>query len=224
VRALAERAERVITTTMFHTLAVGWADLVLPGTSYLERDGTYVNLEGRLQRLRRSVIPPVPDEVAWIAQLAERFGIELSPHPAQVFEECSAEIYSGLPFGEVGERAPLRGRTDPPEVPVDLPVPEKPRKADGHYLRLLRYRPLFSGPAVERVPELAFQRAQAEVELARDDAQRRGISQGDEVVVRSNGTSVTLRARINKGLAKGVARIPDEFAHDLHATVEVTKP
>ena len=39
---------------MFQSLAAGWADLVLPGTSYLERDGTYVNLEGRLQRLRRA--------------------------------------------------------------------------------------------------------------------------------------------------------------------------
>src|ERR687888_514049 len=57
VRALAERAERVITIAMFHSLAVGWSDLVLPGTSYLERDGTYINLEGRIQRLRRTAIP-----------------------------------------------------------------------------------------------------------------------------------------------------------------------
>src|SRR5919198_1332762 len=61
VRALAERAERVITIAMFHSLAVGWSDLVLPGTSYLERDGTYINLEGRIQRLRRTAIPPAPD-------------------------------------------------------------------------------------------------------------------------------------------------------------------
>src|SRR5262249_19355194 len=63
VRALAEHAERVIATTMFHSLAVGWADLVLPGTSYLERDGTYVNLEGRIQRLRRDAGPPAPDRL-----------------------------------------------------------------------------------------------------------------------------------------------------------------
>ena len=53
MRALAEQAEKVIAITMFQGLAVGWADLVLPGTSYLERDGSYVNLEGRVQRLRR---------------------------------------------------------------------------------------------------------------------------------------------------------------------------
>ena len=54
VRALAEQAEHVIAITMFHGLAVGWADVVLPGTSYLERDGSYYNLEGRVQRLRRA--------------------------------------------------------------------------------------------------------------------------------------------------------------------------
>ena len=60
VRALAEHAEQVLAITMFQGLAVGWADLVLPATSYLERDGTTMNLEGRLQRQRRAVIPPVP--------------------------------------------------------------------------------------------------------------------------------------------------------------------
>src|SRR5437763_8500228 len=43
VRALAEKAESVIAITMFHGLAVGWADLVLPGPSSPARDGTYVN-------------------------------------------------------------------------------------------------------------------------------------------------------------------------------------
>ena len=63
VRALAERAEAVVAVTLFHGLAVGWADLLLPGTSNFERDGTLVNLEGRAQRLRRAVLPPVPDEL-----------------------------------------------------------------------------------------------------------------------------------------------------------------
>ncbi len=57
VRALAEQAEHVLAITMFHGLAVGWADLVLPGTSYLERDGSFFNLEGRVQRLRRDGDP-----------------------------------------------------------------------------------------------------------------------------------------------------------------------
>ena len=46
---------------------------------------------------------------------------------------------------------------------------------------------------------------------------------GDEVDVRSNGTSVELRATINKRLKAGVARIAEDHARDLHPTVEVSK-
>jgi anaerobic selenocysteine-containing dehydrogenase len=106
-----------------------------------------------------------------------------------------------------------------PAAPAPAPA------ADEHFvgeLRLLRYRPLFSGPAVERVPELGFQRPPRELELAPRDAERRGIATGDPVLARSNGTSVELRARVNGRLVPGVARIADEHAGELHATIEVT--
>jgi NADH-quinone oxidoreductase subunit G len=223
VRALAEHAESVIALTMFQGLAVGWADLVLPATSYLERDGTTVNLEGRLQRVRPAAVPPVVDELEWISRLAGRFDVELAPHAAGVFREVSATIFGGLSLNEVGDSAPLRTHAAPPR-PAPQPAEEAPRARDGHYLRLLRYRPLFSGPAVERTSELQFQRPAPEVELAPDDASRRGISTGDEVIVRSNGTSRTLRARIDKRLLAGVVRVADEHARELHDTVEVAKP
>jgi NADH-quinone oxidoreductase subunit G len=219
VRAMAEQAERVIAISMFQGLASGWADLVLPGTSYLERDGTYVNLEGRIQRLRRAVIPPAPDELAWIAKLAERFGVELSPYPSAVFAEVSTIAFGSIPFGEVGEFAQLPAATETAASTEQTPEPERP----GGGLRLVRYRPLFSGPAVERIPELQFQRPGAEVALSRQDAQARGIRNGDEVVVRSNGTSVSLRARIEDALRAGVVQVPDDHAGELQPTVEVAK-
>jgi NADH-quinone oxidoreductase subunit G len=224
VRALAERADAVIAITMFHGLAVGWADLVLPGTSYLERDGTFVNLEGRLQRLRRTAIPPAPDELAWISKLAERFDVEIPPQAAAVFAQLSAIVYDGLPFGEVGERAPLRVYPDAsPHVDVP-PLPEAEPVTVSHGLRLATYRPLFSGPAVERVPELQFQRRGAEVELSRADARSRGIADGDTVSVRSNGTSVELRARVGNRLRDGVVIVPADHAGALPAgPVEVSK-
>jgi NADH-quinone oxidoreductase subunit G len=218
VRALAEHAERVLVISMFHGLAGGWADLVLPGTSYLERDGTYVNLEGRIQRLRRTVIPPAPDELAWIAKLAERFGVELSPYPALVFDEVSAIAFGGIPFGEIGEHVPLPSPTGA-DAPIE--VPSEPA-TNGSGVRLVRYRPLFSGPAVERVPELQFQRPLREVELPEQDARERGIRTGDEVTIRSNGTSVTLRARLTRDLRSGVIRIPEDFAGDLPPDVEIS--
>jgi NADH-quinone oxidoreductase subunit G len=227
VRALAEKAERVIAVTMFHGLAVGWADLVLPATGMLEREGTLLNLEGRLQRLRRAAIAPVPDELVWISRLADRFGLVVSPHAPVVFDEVAERCFAGVASGTVSERAPLPERApyDPPQ-PSTAPGAAPLTPVDEHFLgelRLVRYRPLFSGPFVERVRELEFQRPQAEIELSVADAHRREIGNGDLVDVRSNGSSVPLRARLNRTLMPGVARVADEHAGDLHATVEVVK-
>jgi NADH-quinone oxidoreductase subunit G len=217
VRALAERADAVIAITMFHGLAVGWADLVLPGTSYLEREGTYVNLEGRLQRLRRTAMPPGPDDLEWISRLASRLGVDVAPHASTIFAEVSQRCYGGLPFGEVGERAPLRGYEGAPVHVDPVPLPE-PKPADGG-LHLVSYKPLFSGPAVERVSELQFQRPQAEVTLNRDDAQRHGVKQGDLVRLSHNGSSLELRARLSKSVRPGVALVAREHAQGLSGAV-----
>jgi anaerobic selenocysteine-containing dehydrogenase len=210
---------------MVQGLTVGWADLVLPATSYLERDGSTMNVEGRLQRQRRAVIPPCPDENAWLSQLAGRFGVDVPAFPALVLAELTRDAADV----EVAETAGLPARK-PYEAPEAATTPETPaggaKGADDHFLgtlRLVRYRPLFSGPAVERVPELQFQRPEPELELAAEDAERRQIATGDAVSVRSNGTSVALRARINRRLAAGVGRVADEHAPDLHQQVEVVK-
>ena len=222
VRALAEQAERVIVVSMFHELAGGWADLILPATGALEREGTTMNLEGRLQRLRRAVSPPCPDELAWISKLAARFDVEISPHASLVFAELSEHLFQDLSMAEVGLHASL-----PARMPYEAPTPPAETGATpGHAtggLRLQRYRALLSGPAVERVKELEFQRPEREVEISALDARQRGISSGDSVHVRSNGTSVELRARVNRRLVEGIARVAEEHAADLHATVEVTK-
>jgi NADH-quinone oxidoreductase subunit G len=222
VRALAEQSRHVIAVSTFHDLAAGWADLVLPATGALERDGTTMNLEGRVQRLRRAVPPPCPDELAWISRLAARFGVEVAPQAMGVFAELQETLFRSLALDDLGLAARL-----PPRQAYQAPTaattpPARPDHAVGE-LRLHRYRPLFSGPAVERVRELDFQRPPREIELASADAEQRGISAGDTVLVRSNGTSVELRARINRKLLEGVARVAEEHAADLHPSVEVVK-
>jgi NADH-quinone oxidoreductase subunit G len=206
VRALAERARFVLTTAMFENEATLWSHVVVPGTSYLERDGTYVNLEGRRQRLRRAVNPPLDDELGFFAALADRFGVEIHPWPTELPED----------------HAPLPERTGQ-EVSVAAATARKPKKQNGRGLQLVRYRGLFSGPAVERVPQLQFQRSLAEVEISAADARERGIAAGDPVVVSSNGFSRTLTARLNRRLLAGVVRIEDEHAEGLEPRVAVAR-
>ena len=191
---------------MFHGLAVGWADLVLPATSSLERDGTLLNLEGRLQRLRRAVIAPVPDELAWIAQARRALRRRaLAPRRRRLRRALGARVRRRRRLGAERHRRPARsGRrtTAPRRGDRATRARSQPKPADEHFLgelRLVRYRPLFSGPVVERVDELAVPAAAGRARARRPPMPPSAtIANGDTVVVRSNGTSVELRARINR--------------------------
>jgi NADH-quinone oxidoreductase subunit G len=222
VQGLAAQAENVIAFTSFRRPAAGWVDLMLPGTSYLERDGTMVNLEGRLQRLRRSVISPSVDELAVVAALGSRFDVEIPDTVPELFAELSALVYDGLEFARIGDVAPLPPRPSAGEIPAPERRPAKAEK-DARGLELLRYRPLFSGPAVERVPELQFQRPEPEVVLSPADASNKGIAPGDLVSLRSGRASVRLTARVDRDLIPGVARVAEEHARELGARAEISR-
>jgi predicted molibdopterin-dependent oxidoreductase YjgC len=102
-------------------------------------------------------------------------------------------------------------------------LPEPQQKTRRGEIRLVAYKPLFSGAAVDRVSELQFQRPQAELELSADDARKRRIATGDLVTVGSNGSAILLPARVNRHLRAGIARVAIEHAEGLAGVVEVTK-
>ena len=149
--------------------------------------------------------PPEQDELAFFADLAGRFGIQVDRWPSELPDE----------------HAPLPPRAQE-GGPVDVPAARRGRQS-ARGLQLLRYRGLFSGPAVDRVAQLQFQRPLPEVEISAADARERGISAGDPVTVSSNGTSRTLTARLNRRLRAGVVRIEEEHAEGLAPKVEVDR-
>jgi NADH-quinone oxidoreductase subunit G len=222
VRQLAEHARATVALTLFAGDSGEWADLVLPATSYLEREGTMRNLEGRLQRLRGATGSPVRSELSWLVELAGRLGVALPGSEAALFAELSAQGLDGISLSALGERAPLAPHSE--AKTFEIPEAEEPPILLGGPLELIRYRALFSGPEVEHVPELAFQRPAAEIEISPEDADRRGIADGSDVVVRSNGTRVTLRARINAALLPGMVRAAATHTSELARGVEVSRP
>ncbi|MCG3135103.1 MAG: Nitrate reductase [Planctomycetes bacterium] len=84
------------------------AHVVLPGVTPFEKDGTYVNVSGRVQRLARSVIAPGeawPDWKILGALRARLTGAPAPRTPADAFAEmCAASpAFSGLPWNGLGE-------------------------------------------------------------------------------------------------------------------------
>jgi NADH-quinone oxidoreductase subunit G len=77
--------------------------------------------------------------------------------------------------------------------------------APGPSLRAGSYRDLWSGEATVRSPALRFLAPEQRLELAPDDAERLGLARGDEVDVRSNGTSVRARVAVRERIRPGAA-------------------
>jgi len=72
------------------------ADVILPGAAYTEKDGTYVNLEGRVQRARRAMFPPgeAKDDWAILRALSERLGRKL---PYDTLDEVRKRLIAVAP-------------------------------------------------------------------------------------------------------------------------------
>ena len=72
------------------------ADVVLPGASYAEKPGTYVNLEGRVQRSERAVFPPGDAREDWtiFRALSDVLG---APLPFDTYDALRAAMYAEVP-------------------------------------------------------------------------------------------------------------------------------
>ncbi len=72
------------------------ADVILPAAAYSEKDGTYVNLEGRVQRSSRAVFPPGDAREDWaiLRALSDVLGHKM---PFDSFEACRGAMFADVP-------------------------------------------------------------------------------------------------------------------------------
>jgi len=101
------------------------ADIILPGASYAEKPGTYVNLEGRVQRGDRAVFPPGDAREDWtiLRALSDVVGKRL---PFDTFAELRAAMAAAVPalgvdgLADYGWSSPKLAAS--PTGPIGYPV------------------------------------------------------------------------------------------------------
>jgi NADH-quinone oxidoreductase subunit G len=82
------------------------ADIILPGAAYTERDGTYVNLEGRPQRAARAVFAPGEAREDWRI-LRALSGVMGQPLPFDTLDQLRDVMIAAVPhLGAIDEIAP----------------------------------------------------------------------------------------------------------------------
>jgi formate dehydrogenase major subunit len=107
------RLEFLVVQDLFMSETAKFAHLVLPGASFLEKDGTFTNLERRIQRIRKAVEPPngiLPD---WqvVCEVSNRMGYPMRyGHPAEIMDEIATltPMFAGVSYDRLDHPSGLQ--------------------------------------------------------------------------------------------------------------------
>ncbi len=234
---LISQLDFLVVQDIFLTETAQLADVVLPGASFAEKDGTFTNTERRVQRVRK-VIEPLGDSKAdwWITcQIAQRMGkkgFEFET-PAAIMAEI-AEVtpsYGGISYerlDEVGLQWPCP-TCDHPGTPflhsnfftrgkgrlITLTYkPPKELPDEDYPLLLTTGRSLFhwhTGTMTRKVGGLNAFMGEELVEMNPADAAELGLSDGDKAKVASRRGEVTARVKLTEVSPPGVVFMTFHF-------------
>ena len=209
-------AEFVVCLDLFLTDSSSQADVVLPALAFAEKEGTFTNLEGRVQKANKLVPGPGQARADWsvLDELATRLGrpIDLVSESAIATEITEvAPAYAGVTWEHLewdareGAVVPINGASQPLEyVPVDAG-----RSAEAVGLTLHLARTLYDdGIALRHSSSLRPLAPDPSVHLHPDHVASLEVDEGDDVTVSVGGVSVILPVRIDPSLHGGTVYVP----------------
>jgi len=220
--------ECVVVQDLFLNETASYAHVFLPGSTFLEKDGTFTNAERRIQRVRK-VMAPLNGYADWevVQLLANAMGLGWAyTHPSQVMDEVAAltPSFAGVSYDALdrlgsmqwpaNDKAPegtptmhvdgfVRGRGK--FVVTDYVATDE--KTGPRFPLLLTTGRILSqynvGAQTRRTENVVWHQEDV-LEIHPVDAEDRGIKEGDWVSLRSRAGETTLRARVTDRVAPGV--------------------
>ena len=236
----------VIVHDLFLNETANYAHVFLPGSTFLEKDGTFTNAERRINRVRR-VMAPKTGLADWEVTLglARAMGADWGyTHPAQIMDEIAATTpsFAGVSYEVLEERGSLQWPCND-KAPEGTPVMHEAGFVRGKGLFVVteyvatdeRTGPRFpllltTGRILSQYNVGAQTRRTANViwhdedvlEIHPHDAEQRGVADGAWVKLASRKGETTLRAVITDRVAPGV--VYTTFHHpDTQANVITTE-
>ncbi len=223
-----EAMECVIVQDLFLNETAQFAHVFLPGSSFLEKDGTFTNAERRISRVRR-VVPPRAGYADWevTVLLSNALGYPMSySHPSEIMDEiarltptftgvsyakldrlgsiqwpCNETAPEGTPTMHVGTFVRGKGRFYTTEY---VPTTERVNSRYPLILTTGRILSQYNVGAQTRRTDNVLWHAEDLLEIHPHDAETRGIVDGDWVGLTSRTGETVLRARVSERIAPGV--------------------
>ena len=232
------QVEFLVLQDLFLNETARFADVILPGGCFAEKDGVFTNSERRVQRVRKAVEPPgeARSDLEILQDLARACGADWPEQDAAaVYAEMAALApkFAGIRHERLDAEGGLQWPCEDADSPGTKflheggvlrgrgrfePVDYRPsaEAADSEYpLVLSTGRTLYhynAATQTRREPGLTAKQPEAYLELHRRDARDRGIADGDLVEVRTRRGAVRCRAAVSKQVRKGCVWMPFHFA------------
>ena len=206
----------LVVTDVFMTDTARMADLVLPSSTFAEKDGTYTNMSRHVQRVAAAVIPQglsKPDFDILI-ELASALGKPFqNTDIASVQQEIEnvAPVYKGVfPGDKSVQWKPDSANTNPQFHTNDASVEQN--GAEGYPFTLQTNNHMFHiGSYSQYAKALVDIGPECIAELHPDDAKGLGISTGDNIVVESPEGKVEVKIKTSKVTSRGMLYIPKNW-------------
>jgi NADH-quinone oxidoreductase subunit G len=241
-KAALEAAEFVVVQDLFLTETAKLADVILPAKGVAERDGSYTNLERRVQAFDTGV--PAPGQVwaDWLitTAIAGQMGADWSYAsadgvmaeitesvplyrkmsfsnlltPISVARQRSHYIYSGMSFtSDLREGLQWPTLAESFEATFDLDFVEPGSNPIEAEFILVAPRVLYDGGVLLAQSEMLQNHIeQPAATFTRVTADRLGLAKGDSVSLATPGGSLTLPVKIDYRLPENVVRVPRNLA------------
>jgi formate dehydrogenase major subunit len=220
--------ECVVVQDLFLNETANYAHVFLPGSTFLEKDGTFTNAERRIQRVRK-VMEPRNGYADWeIVQLvAKALGLNWAyAHPSEIMDEVArlTPTFAGVSYAALEEHGSLQwpvNDANPAGTPtmhigafaggkghfvVTDYVPTDEKTGPRFPLLLTTGRILSQynvGAQTRRTDNVAWHPEDL-LEIHPHDAENRGLHDGQWVMLRSRAGETTLRASVTERVAPGV--------------------
>ena len=228
VSAALEAMECIVVQDLFLNETAKYAHVFLPGSSFLEKDGTFTNAERRISRVRK-VMPPKAGKSDWetTQALSNALGYPMNyQHPSEIMDEIAAltPTFHGVSYERLDELESIQWPCNEqapegtPTMHIDQFVRGKGRFIITQYVatdeKVTRKFPLILttgrilsqynvGAQTRRTENNKFY-SEDRLEIHPHDAEERNIKQDDWVGIESRSGQTVLRATVTEKVQPGV--------------------
>jgi len=226
----------IVCQEIFMSETAKLAHVVLPATSWAEKDGTFTNTERRVQRIRKAVDAPGQARSDWqiICQVSTAMGYPMSySNAGQIFDEMAGltPIFSGISYeriDKVGLQWPCPTKEHPGTIYLHkdkfsrgrglfsvIKFREAAEMTDKEYPFILSTgRTLYNynvGNMTQKSKAIRQKESKNFVEIHDSDAAKLGLANGDQLTVSTRRGRMTVKAAVSDKVRPGVLWMPFHF-------------